>query len=161
MINILGRMNVPGWLIRIVMGFLREREIILRYKGYSSDSESLPGGGPQGTLLGLFLFLILINFAGLDQVEMNLGSKITQKANKRTPLASTHMKFVDDMSLAEAINLKDKLVKNSNPPRPLAFHERTEHILPSDKYHMQGHLNRLLDYCSRHEMLINGETSWD
>ena len=121
-------MNVPGWLIRIVMGFLKEREIILRYKGFSSESESLPGGGPQGTLLGLFLFLILINYAGLSKLEKNIGSHITQRLNRRTAVANIHLKYIDDMTIAEAIDLKSKLVTNSDPfPRPLAYHERTEH----------------------------------
>ena len=29
----LSEMGVPGWLLKIVMGFLEERELILRYKG--------------------------------------------------------------------------------------------------------------------------------
>ena len=61
--NIVRKMNVPGWLPRIVLGFLTEREIVLRYKGHTSGSKSFPGGGPQGTLLRLFLFLILIKGA--------------------------------------------------------------------------------------------------
>ena len=93
MINILSEMNVPGWFIRIVMGFLSEREIILRYKGLSSESESLPGGGPQGTLLGLFLFLILINFAGLAKLERNIGAHVTQQVNRRKPVANIHLKL--------------------------------------------------------------------
>ena len=52
-IYILDKVKVPGWLLRIVMGFLTEREIILRYKGHIIGSKCLPGGGPQGTLLGL------------------------------------------------------------------------------------------------------------
>ena len=56
-ITILSRMGVPGWLLRIVMGFLTEREMIVRYQGRTSDRKMLPGGSPQGTRLGLFLFL--------------------------------------------------------------------------------------------------------
>ena len=32
-ITILSDMGVPGWLLRIVIGFLRERELIVRFKG--------------------------------------------------------------------------------------------------------------------------------
>ena len=158
-INILSEMNVPGWLIRIVMGFLSEREIILRYKGLSSESESLPGGGPQGTLLGLFLFLILINYAGLAKLKRNIGAHVTQQVNKRTPVENIHLKYIDDMSLAEAINLKNKLVANPDPSptRPLSYHERTEHILPDDEFRMQEILNNLIEYCSKNQMKINGD----
>ena len=69
----LSEMGVPGWLLRVVMGFLEERELILRYKGGCSSKKSLPGGSPQGTRLGLFLFLILINAAGFNQVEKNIA----------------------------------------------------------------------------------------
>ena len=78
-ISRLSEMGVPGWLLKIVMGFLEERELILKYKGCSSSRKALPGGGPQGTKLGLFLFLILINTAGYQKIEKNAGLEITQK----------------------------------------------------------------------------------
>ena len=57
-------------------GFLTERELIVRYKGGMSGRKALPGGGPQGTRLGLFLFLILVNAAGFPHLEKYLGKKI-------------------------------------------------------------------------------------
>ena len=78
-ITILSRMGVPGWLLKIIMGFLTERELIVRHNGKQSQRRWLPGGTPQGTRLGLFLFLILINAAGYEQVEKH----ITQRKHKR------------------------------------------------------------------------------
>ena len=75
-ITILSDMGVPGWLLRIVVGFLSDRKMILRFKGKCSGRKQLPGGGPQGTRLGLFLFLILINAAGYLNLEINIGGKI-------------------------------------------------------------------------------------
>jgi hypothetical protein len=49
---------VPGWLRRIVIGFLENREIEVAYKGAKSRRMKMPVGGPQGTILGMFLFLI-------------------------------------------------------------------------------------------------------
>ena len=83
-ITILSRMGVPAWLLRIIMGFLTDRELIVRYKGKTSGRKLLPGGGPQGTRLGLFLFLILINCAGYDVLARNTGELITSKKNRRT-----------------------------------------------------------------------------
>ena len=54
-------MGVPGWLLRIVIGFLTDRKMYVRYGAKQSTIKSLPGGGPQGTLLGLLLFIVLIN----------------------------------------------------------------------------------------------------
>ena len=42
-ITILSKMAVPGWLLRIVMGFLTERELIVRYMGGTSGRKMLPG----------------------------------------------------------------------------------------------------------------------
>ena len=154
-ITILSRMGVPGWLLKIVIAFLTERELIVRHKGKSSKRKSLPGGGPQGTKLGLLLFLILINAVGYPNLEKNLGSKVTTKLGKRTPLKNIHMKYVDDLSLAQAVDLKECLIPNPNPTRPLAYHERTNHILPAQAFSLQNDLNDLVQYSASHEMVIN------
>ena len=72
-VTILSSMGVPGWLLRIVIGFLTKRELIVRYKGKNSGRKAMPGGTPQGTILGLFLFLIIVNSAGYLQLEKNLS----------------------------------------------------------------------------------------
>ena len=150
-------MVVPGWLLRIVIGFLTDRELIVRYKGRTSDRKSLPGGGHQGTRLGLFLFLILINAAGYEQLTENMGQHITQKKNKRAKIPNIHLKFVDDMTLAEALNLRDCLVPNLDPdqPYPLAYHDRTQHVLPDSENELQKQLDRLLEYCTDNDMKMN------
>ena len=114
-IRILSDMGVPAWLLHIVIGFLTDRELVVRYKGYKSDRRSLPGGTPQGTKLGLFLFLILINYAGIENLENNIGSIITKPLSKRNPIKNNHMKYVDDLSFMEALNLEKCLVPNYYP----------------------------------------------
>ena len=156
-ITILSRMGVPGWLLRIVMGFLTERELIVRYKGGTSDRKMLPGGGPQGTILGLFLFMILINAAGYNNLERNMGYQITQKKSKRNVIPNIHMKFVDDMTLAGTMNLRECLVPNpdTNQPFPLAFHDRTQHVLPESLNLLQEQLDKMIQYCEENSMMIN------
>jgi hypothetical protein len=77
----------------------------VRYKGKQSSSKCLPGGGPQETLNGLLLFLVLINDLGYDNQKNNSGELITRMNN----LKVLHLKFVDNMTLAETINLKENL----------------------------------------------------
>ena len=66
LITKLSDMGVPGWLLKIVIAFLENREMVVNYKGKQSSIKSLPGGGPQGTLLTLQLFIILIDDLGFE-----------------------------------------------------------------------------------------------
>ena len=70
LITLLSDLGTPGWLLKLVMAFLEDRQMILRYKSHTSEEENLSGGGPQGTELGLYLFLILINAAGFKENEI-------------------------------------------------------------------------------------------
>ena len=56
-IVILSRMGIPGWLLKIIASFLSERELILRFKGKLSESQKMPGGGPQGPFWDVLFFL--------------------------------------------------------------------------------------------------------
>ena len=111
LIELLSDLNVPGWLLQIVIGFLENREMEVSFKGEKSESKSLPGGGHHGTILGMFLFLILINAAGFKEKIKNTGEIMTQpKLSKRKPMERIHLKFIDDLTVAESINLKNKLI---------------------------------------------------
>ena len=69
------------------------------------------------------------------------------------------MKFVDDMTIAEAINIKDKIVPhpNPNPVQPTTFHSRTGHYLPPESSHIHKEIARLQEYSSANQMKINVE----
>ena len=66
-----------------------------QFQGAESPVKTLPGGGPQGTLLGLLLFLVLINDAGFTGQINNVGEIITSKENFN-PADTVHLKCVDD-----------------------------------------------------------------
>ena len=53
LIKKLSDMGVPLWLLKLVIAFLEERSMVVRYKGETSSPRLLPGGSPQGTLLVL------------------------------------------------------------------------------------------------------------
>jgi hypothetical protein len=152
LIELLSDLGVPGWLLQIVIGFLENREMEVHFKGETSSRKRLPGGGPQGTILGMFLFLILINAAGFRDKIANTGKLITSKHTTRKPMEKIHLKFIDDMIAAESIHLKEKLIENPNPFRPLQYHERTLHIYPEADSHLQSLLNQ---YSNDHQMKIN------
>ena len=57
----LADMGLPGWILRIITSYLENRSLIVRYKEGSSEPAALPVGVGQGTILGLWLFLIKMN----------------------------------------------------------------------------------------------------
>ena len=63
----------------------------------------LPGWGPQSTILGMLLFLVLINAAGFKKAIKNTGEIITKPFNRRGPVDKIHLNFIDDLTVAEAI----------------------------------------------------------
>ena len=150
----LSDMGVPGWLLNIVMGFLTNRVMVVRYKGETSEAKSLPGGGPQGTLLGLLLFLILINLCGFDHQMTEVGKQITEKKKKFCP-QTLHTKYVDDMMIAESINLKETLRPNPGRPLPDNFHARLGQKLPADKSAVYKQIHEVQQYAQENEMKIN------
>ena len=79
--------------------------------------------------------------------------------SKREPLRNIHLKYIDDLSVAQAINLKECLVTNPNPnpTLPLSYHDRTNHILPAESYQLQDQLNQLVKYSEDNQMVINVE----
>ena len=91
----------------------------------------MPGVGPQGTVLVMFLFLVLINNAGFDEEDRNLGEQLTRPVNAKTNMRNIHLKYVDDLTIAEALKLKNVLNVENNLrwERPLKYHNRTEQTL--------------------------------
>ena len=97
-----GDLGTPGWLLKLVIAFLSGRQMTVKYKWKYSRLFALPGGGPQGSLLGLFLFLVLIDDVGFEDQSNNAGELITKK-KRVTDMNVIHLKYVDDLALAEAI----------------------------------------------------------
>ena len=59
--------------------------------------------------------------------------------------------------MAQAINLKECLITNPdpNPPRPLSYHDRTNHVLPAQSYQLQEQLRQLVKYSQDNQMVIS------
>ena len=157
LLTILGDMGVPGWLLHIVMGFLVERQLVVTYKGERSGVKEMPGGGPQGTILGMLLFIVLINSAGFDEDERTIGTRISKTMHARKALSNMHLKYVDDLTVVESLRLKDVLdyKEESSLVRPLNYHERLEQALSPEKSQVQNQLNILSEHAKQNKMKIN------
>ena len=156
LITKLADMGVPAWLLRLVISFLTDRTMVVRYKGETSSVKKLPGGGPQGALLGLLLFLVLINDVGFEDQSNENGEIITCKRRVKT-YNELHLKYVDDLTLAEAINMKSQMnhIPVQDRPQPDTFHERTGHRLEPEQSRVFKNLAKTEQYAKENKMKIN------
>ena len=152
----LSDMGVPSWLLKIVISFLTDRRMIVRYKGETSSVKKLPGGGPQGALLGLLLFLVLVNEVGFDNQSNENGEIITCKKRVKQ-LNELHLKYVDDLTLAESIPMKTQLseVPVQDRQQPDTFHERTGHRLSPEHSRVFQNLIETEKYAQKNKMQVN------
>ena len=60
-IVIMHKLGVPAWLLKLTASYLSERTLVVRYKGYTSKERNMPGGGPQGTILGVVASIFQMN----------------------------------------------------------------------------------------------------
>ena len=148
-------MKVPAWLLRILILYLTNRSMILKFRGACSTERSLPGSSPQGVFLGCFFFMIKFNGA-------LLRPNIPRPFPKPTPIIESKssfctVKYIDDASQACAIKLRISLIKIdiSGRPRPLQFHEYTGYILDKNKNQLQDDLSMLKLFTDSNRMKIN------
>ena len=82
----------------------------MRYRGASSSVRAMPGGGPQGTLLIVLLFILQVNYAGSPcPVPTTLPKYIHGPEPDPTTVAETkcchsvdkteNKKYVDDLTM--------------------------------------------------------------
>ena len=72
--RILIALKLPQWLLRLLLSYLKNRKMILRFRNCSSLPRDLPGGCPQGTLIGVILYILYINpigFPGEITLQIN------------------------------------------------------------------------------------------
>ena len=84
--------------------------MVMSHMGQTSISRALPGGGPQGALLGGIIFIVKFNGAFLrPPIPSHIKGPISKSRSEK-------VKFVDDGTVAVSINLKQCLI-----PDPVHF----------------------------------------
>ena len=139
-------MHTPSWLLKILFSYLSERSMFLNYNGAISTQKHLPGGTPQGAILGGLIFMVKFNGVFLRPTI----PRPMMKSNSVT------VKFVDDGSVATSIDLKAALLLDPcQRPKPLTYNERTEHILPPEQNLLQILVRDTESFCTENKMVIN------
>ena len=85
-------------------GFLSDRHLNVRINGKKSSENDMPGGGPQGTILGLLIFIWIFNLARSPSSTSGQGEEIALPMNRRKLCLNKKCKFVDDLTVAKSID---------------------------------------------------------
>ena len=64
LLTILADLNIPSCALKLIASYLTNRRMCVRHSGAVSDFQQTPGGGPQGSLLIVLFFILLVNDAG-------------------------------------------------------------------------------------------------
>ena len=128
-------------LVQVLVSYLQERKMTVKYNQKTSRMHDLPGGGPQGTLIG--------------------GIEYSVQSNDNGDFLDDDMKYkyVDDMSILEFLSLSGLLVDYDvlgHVPSDVGV----DHMfLPSSEYSTQSYLNNISQWTSDNLMQLNESKS--
>ena len=165
-VTILANLNIPTCALRLIVSYLSQRKMCVRYNGAVSDDQYIPGGGPQGGLLTVILFNLQVNLAGapcpipLFLPVGHAGPELHPQHAGPLPLCHINdktikKKYVDDLSFLESINLRMQLTPSIPIIGPPNYHEQPGLCLPKEQSIMQHLLADLLQFTDTHKMKIN------
>jgi hypothetical protein len=136
--------------------------MILRYKGVQSSRHFMPGGSPQGALLGVLLYLVYVSDIGMDlpNIPPTVNGIIDLPSVPFPPPAAVsdleaRLKFVDDLSLAECVRLDTQLCPSNDHAGPRVYHDRNGLLLPPDQSVLQQRLDEMTTSVHLHDMRLN------
>ena len=157
LVTIFSRMQVPCWLLKLVVSYLSGRTLTLRHRGHTSSTEQMPGGLAAGAPLGLFCFLVMFSDAGPPASQITIGEQITKPKRQRKPMEISKVKWIDDKSLTVSLDLASSLVPDTRPdiPRPVPYRGRLGLMLPRESNVLQDEVDSLCQLTSDRLMSIN------
>ena len=135
------KMGVRPSLVPILVSYLSDRKMRVKFNGEVSDMYSLIGGGPQGTLLGVIEYLVQSN------------------DNADCVSSRDRYKYVDDLSILEVISLAGLLVEYNcvqHVPSDIGIDQL---FLPPTDYKTQEHLDSISQWTDVNKMKVNTEKS--
>ena len=68
---------------------------------------------------------------------------------------SARFKYIDDLSMCQAVNLSDVIPIDGQIDRPLNFRDSTMHHLPNDKNQLQKQMDSIHKFCDIQNFRIN------
>ena len=125
-------------LIPVLVNYLQDRTMTVKWNGVTSSERKLNGGGPQGATFGLWEYLAQSN---------NSADCVDPKHR---------FKFVDDLTILEKVNLL--LVGlashncHSSVPSDVPVHNQ---IIPGEHLKSQEYLQKIKEWTEQQKMVLN------
>ena len=166
--RILIALQVPQWLLRLILSYLKNRKMILRFRNCCSDPKCLAGGCPQGTLIGVILYLLYINPIGYPgEITLQISDVLHTywehldsirelvPSQKALPPTLSSAKYMDDATLQEAVDLTTALATKLDRSGPLPWWESSGKLLPNQNTLMQSEIETIKHISDSREMVLN------
>ena len=131
------KMGVRSSLIPVLISYLTERKMRVKFNGELSEVHDLIGGGPQGTLLGLLEYLVQSN------------------DNANCVDSEDRFKYIDDLSILEVIYLTGILVEYDFNLHVASDIGSDQLFLPTQNFKTQENLNQIANWTELNMMQIN------
>ena len=132
------KLGVRPSLVPILASYLTDRQMQVKYNDTYSDTHILPGGGPQGSLVGLIEYFVQSN-DNADCVE----------PDKRF--------FVDDLSVLELVMLTSLLSEYNFKYHVASDVGIDELYVAPENLKSQGTLNKIASWTEENQMKLNEE----
>ena len=130
--------GVRGPLIPLLVNYLQDRSMKVKWKGVLSKSRDLIGGGPQGSIFGIWEYLTQSN------------------ENANCVPENYRFKFVDDLTILEKVNLLMIGLASFNIHHSVASDIPSHNqIIPAENLKMQNYLKDIKQWTEDQKMLLN------
>ena len=135
------KMGVRPALIPVLVSYLTDRKMQVRYNNTYSSTYSLPGGGPQGTLIGLIEYLDQSN-DNADCVDVDM-----------------RFKYVDDLTVLELVLLTGILTEYNFKQHVASDIGNDELYVPANHLKSQQYIDNIAAWTAENQMKLNADKS--
>ena len=150
--------EVPGYLLLLIISYLKNRRMRVKYNNVYSNEQNLPGGSPQGGLLSVILFCLYTLGCGMSLSEVMRSS--TKEDLPTLPQGQAmreedriRLKYIDDTTLGVKVALSKLLQLKEDMIIPeFLFEEKTKRQLTN--YEMSNERNDLHNLLDDMEVFV-------
>ena len=131
------KLGVRPSLIPLLISYLSDRKMQVKFNRETSSFIDLVGGGPQGTLLGQLEYLVLSN------------------DNANCVSEEDRYKYIDDLTLLELVCLSGILTEYNHTLHVPSDIGLGHSYLPAEKFQTQENLNNVASWSEQNQVKLN------